>query len=143
LRALPLLPTTGLHVFLQENKALHTSYSTLARSGQVLWETLWSSHRRVSHLHLVKQQEKHRARLGRTRPKHHFFRKNRSWCIERSWERKSRSLSVPTSPSYFSCSFKLHTDQICRYLPMVPCQSAGQLGVSIGLCTSHTLNRGN
>jgi len=27
--ALLLLPRTGLHVFLQENKALHTSYSTL------------------------------------------------------------------------------------------------------------------
>ena len=75
---------------------------SFARSVQLLWETVWSSHRRVSHLHLVQQEEKHTARPGRTRPQHHFFRENRSWCIEGSWERKSGSLSVQTSPSYFS-----------------------------------------
>jgi len=53
------------------------------------------------------KQKEHTARRPRTRPKHQFFRENRFWCFEGSWERKRRSQSVQTPSSHFFRPLKL------------------------------------
>jgi len=70
--------------------------------------------------HLVQEGGERTAWLGRTRPKHHFFRESRSWCFEGSWERKRRSLGVQTPPSYFSRPSKFTAARWAATSPRCP-----------------------
>jgi len=81
---------------------------------------------------------------GLPRPKHHLFKKNRSWCIEGSCERKRMSLRLPTSPSYFSCPSKFIATRYAATSLWFPASLLTNLGVHWFLySTSHTLNIGN
>ena len=105
--ALHLLPITVSHLFLQKQQHCIPPKAPFTHYVQLLWETVWSGHRRVTRCHLVQEGGEHTACLGRTRPKHNFFRESRFWFFEGSWERKHRSLGVQTHPSYFSRPSKL------------------------------------
>jgi len=50
------------------------------------------------HAAIWSKKEEHTARLGRTRPKHHFFRESRSWCFEGSWSLYKRLLPTFLAP---------------------------------------------